>query len=112
MGHEAMPAENYRVEVSGWDALDNFFVERTNLEWVNDQTKRVALRSALSEGSVVFMRLLQSFGDGTGLPIACNAVKVTAKDASGWIWVELARLHPRSAGDGTNAAEALALRLS
>jgi hypothetical protein len=25
--------DTYRVEVSGWDAKENFFVEKTTLEW-------------------------------------------------------------------------------
>ena len=32
--------DTYRVEVSGWDAKENFFVEKTTLEWKPEDTAR------------------------------------------------------------------------
>ena len=58
-------ARSYRVEVSGWDSSENFFVEKTMLDWGHDEKKEVRLRSVLREGSVVFVRLLQSLASGT-----------------------------------------------
>jgi hypothetical protein len=39
-----MPAANrvnsYRVKVSGWDAKENFFVEKTSLDWREREGKK------------------------------------------------------------------------
>lgn len=113
MSLQTEATDSYRVEISGWDTSDRFFVERTTLDWGEDEAKRVSLRSIVREGSVVFLRLLQSFGDGTGLPVACRVVKMTGKDADGQTSVHLAQLHPRSSVGGTaQAGEALAFRVA
>ena len=111
MSREMTTAEPYRVEISGWDVLDNFFVETTRLERENKETKRVRLQNAVKEGAVVFMRLLESFGEGRGLPIACSA-NATEKNENGAMWVELVRLPPRCPADSANAKQELALQLS
>ena len=49
----------YRVEVSGWDKSQTFFVEKSELEWNEDSGKHVTLSSAVPDGSVVFLRLIQ-----------------------------------------------------
>lgn len=113
MNLQTEQASNYKVEISGWDASDNFFVERTTLNWNENETKRVSLRSAAREGSVVFLRLLQSFGDGTSLPVACRVVKVAGRGADGGTFVELMQLHPRPSAEGSaHAGEALAFRVA
>lgn len=95
--HLATDVENsYRVEVSGWDAAENFFVERTVLDWPTDEIKQVLLRSPLRQGSVIFMRLLQPLNDGHNFPLAYQAVQVTPKDPHGQVCVRLAQLHPRA----------------
>ena len=48
----------YRVEVSGWDSNQEFFVERTDLEWSEDVGKLIALSRPVSAGSLLFLRLL------------------------------------------------------
>jgi hypothetical protein len=90
-------APNYRVEVSGWDASEDFFVEKTGLEWNREEKKEIVLRSLLREGSVVFVRLLQSLGttNTNAFPIAYHAVKVLPKDSSGQSRVFLEQLRPR-----------------
>ncbi len=42
--------DSYRVEVSGWDAKENFFVEKTTLEWKPDDKKSMLLRSDIAPG--------------------------------------------------------------
>jgi hypothetical protein len=49
----------YRVEVSGWDKSQTFFVEKSELEWNEESGKHVTLSSAVPDGSVVFLRLIQ-----------------------------------------------------
>jgi hypothetical protein len=86
----------YRVEVSGWDTAENFFVEKTILDWGPGQKGDIRLRSALSEGTVVFLRLLELLeGSGT-YPIACRVVKVVDKDADGRTWFQLEQVRPRA----------------
>lgn len=87
---------SYRVEVSGWDARENFFVEKTLLEWSVAEKKEISLRAALRQGCVVFVRLLQPIAIGNNFPVAYQAVGVTAKDPSGNTRVRLAQLRPRA----------------
>lgn len=63
-GSEMENTNSYRVEVSGWDASEKFFVEKTALTWGGDEKKEINLRSSLREGSVVFVHLLQAFAEG------------------------------------------------
>jgi hypothetical protein len=49
----------YRVEVSGWDAQQSFFVEKVDLEWSEETSKSVVLSHTLSEDAMIFVRLLQ-----------------------------------------------------
>lgn len=88
---------NYPVEVSGWDASENFFVEKTALEWEGKLTKEIVLRTLLREGSVVFVRLLQSFGslNANAFPIAYQAVKVLRQTSADCNRVCLEQLRPR-----------------
>jgi hypothetical protein len=47
------------VEVSGWDEDQIFFVERSELSWDEHAGKHVTLSRMLSEGSIIFVRLIQ-----------------------------------------------------
>jgi hypothetical protein len=85
----------YRVEVSGWDASDAYFVEKTTLDWIGGDDKEISLRPAMREGAVVFVRLLQQFGKIDNLPIAYRASGVRIGDG-GQTLVRLERLHPRA----------------
>jgi hypothetical protein len=87
---------SYRVEVSGWDALENFFVEKTTLDWGLEEKKEISLRSLLREGSVVFVRLLQPLSNSNSFPIAYQAVDVAPNDSSGRMSIHLAQLRPRA----------------
>ncbi len=48
----------YRVEVSGWDSAQSFFVETANLEWDEASSKNITLGRLLCPGTMVFVRLL------------------------------------------------------
>jgi hypothetical protein len=50
----------YRVEVSGWDDQQDYFVEKSELEWSEDRGKQVTLTRKVRAGAMVFVRLLQS----------------------------------------------------
>src|SRR5271154_7096450 len=74
------PGHRYRVEVSGWDAKENFFVEKTSLEWGEREGKTVALHVAVRVDSVLFVRLLRPLGGGADFPVPHRAVKVEERD--------------------------------
>jgi hypothetical protein len=88
--------QSYRVEVSGWDTSERFFVEKTTLDWGREADKEISLRSAVCQGSVVFVRLLQPLANNNNFPITYQAVHVMERDADGRMRVRLAQLRPRS----------------
>jgi hypothetical protein len=88
-GNQAAPTgadrgNSYRVEVSGWDARENFFVEKTSLDWREREGKTVALHATVRLDSVLFVRLLRPLGGGADFPVPHRAVRVEdrSKDAS------------------------------
>ena len=89
---------SYRVEVSGWDAKENFFVEKTSLDWREHEGKTVALHATVRLDSVLFVRLLRPLGGGADFPVPHRAVQVEdhGKDAS-CKDVRLEQLQPRRA---------------
>ena len=77
------PATNlYRVEVSGWDDNKVFFVENSELEWAEDSGKHVTISRGLSEGAVIFLRLLQPISNGRSHPVAYQA-ELVARNTEG-----------------------------
>jgi hypothetical protein len=88
----------YRVEVSGWDSSENFFVEKTALNWGRDAQRQVILKSKLREGCVLFVRLLQSAAMLNNFPMAYQAACIEQAPGDGGTLVVLAPLQPRSAG--------------
>jgi hypothetical protein len=102
----ANPGHRYRVEVSGWDAKENFFVEKTSLDWGEPEGKTVALHVAVRVDSVLFVRLLRPLGGGADFPVPHRTVKVedrgqdaTCKD------VGLEQLQPRKGVKDSMVAE-------
>ena len=72
------PSANlYRVEVSGWDENKAFFVENSELEWTEDSGKQVTLHRGLSNGAVIFLRLLQPISNDRSHPVPYEAELVT-----------------------------------
>jgi hypothetical protein len=76
----ANDGHRYRVEVSGWDAKENFFVEKTSLDWKEREGKTVALHVAVRVDSVLFVRLLRPLGGGEDFPVPHRAVRVEERD--------------------------------
>ena len=101
--------DSYRVEVSGWDAKENFFVEKTVLEWKPDDKKSILLRADIRPTCVVFVRLLQPMATAASFPIVYEALTSAEKDDAGTARVSLERLRPRAnyketLSDGLSAA--------
>jgi hypothetical protein len=77
------PATNlYRVEVSGWDDNKAFFVENSELEWAEDPGKHVTISRGLSEGAVIFLRLLQPISNDRSHSVAYQA-ELVARNPEG-----------------------------
>jgi hypothetical protein len=87
---------SYAVEISGWDASEDFFVEKTDLTWTAEGVKEISLHRAVREGSVIFVRLMQPLAHADNYPIACQAVKVMEHAATGRAHVLLTQLRPRA----------------
>src|ERR1700722_17245977 len=104
--------DTYRVEVSGWDAKENFFVEKTTLEWKPEDKKSMLLRADIRPGCIVFVRLLQPLATATSFPIAYEALTGAEKDMSGAARVSLERLRPRATYKETFGDGLLAVRVA
>ena len=61
------------VEVSGWDARREFFVESVQLESDGTSGKTLTLEHGLSRGAVVFLRLVRPLGSRWCPPVAYAA---------------------------------------
>ncbi len=96
---------SYRIEISGWDVEQNFFVERANLDWSEEQGKKVQLRHPLRNGAVVFIRLIAPTASGQSFPIAYQIENVGPAKSSGAWEVRLMQLRPRSGANGNGQRE-------
>lgn len=90
---QVIEAANYRVEVSGWDASESFFIEKTMLYW-NRSSQEISLRSRLREGAVVFVRLLQPFESEENFPVAYVVARNLPVEIDGRSTVAISRRHP------------------
>jgi hypothetical protein len=75
-----VPTTQYRVEVSGWDDSKAFFVENSELEWTDESGKQATLNRGLTEGAVIFLRLLQPISNDRAHPVAYEAELVASTD--------------------------------
>ena len=85
----------YRVEVSGWDQNQAFFVEKSELEWNEESGKRVALTSAVPDGAVIFLRLLPSRSVDRSHPVPYEA-ELVAETPAGQRQFRLHPVNPRT----------------
>jgi hypothetical protein len=110
MSASAGSTSSYRVEVSGWDDKENFFVEKTTLDWSEAGGKTLGVRSSIRLESVLFVRLIQPLGGGTGFPVPYRAVKVSSNYLNDRLTVKVEQLQPRMAfretADSLRAADA------
>ena len=60
----------YRVEVSGWDENEMFFVEKSELAWDEFAGKHVTLDHMLPDSAIVFVRMLQPTALRQSPPVA------------------------------------------
>jgi hypothetical protein len=86
----------YQIEVSGWGLDDMFFVENSNLSWSGDEEKRLTLRHAISDGAIIFVRLIAPEPSFTSVPVAYEVHDVQSMNSGGLCEMRLSRLHPQS----------------
>jgi hypothetical protein len=104
--------DSYRVEVSGWDAKENFFVEKTVLEWKPDDKKSILLQANIRPGCIVFVRLLQPMATAASFPIVYEALTSAERGDARAARVSLERLHPRASYKETFTDGLLAVRVA
>lgn len=86
----------YPVEISGWDNKEEFFVEKTRLQWTAQNQTRVELQSRVRSGSIVFLRLLDPVNPPANFPVAYRAAKIMAGGTRDCAEVQLEQIWPRS----------------
>lgn len=87
---------NYRIEVSGWDLNSAFFVEKVDLVWTSGEEKRLRMHHSLSDGTVVFVRLISPETSFGSVPVAYQVQDAQPMNSEGLCEMQLVRLHPRS----------------
>ncbi len=90
---------SYCIEVSGWDSFENFFVEKTELDWSEEGGKKVHLRHPMRDGALIFVRLIHPTASGHSFPVAYQIVKSGPAAVAGRWQFHLTQLHPRPGGD-------------
>ena len=88
-------AAGYRVEVSGWDRSQEFFVERTELQWTEETGKQVALSREVLPGALLFLRLLDPTSLDRVHPVPYQADPLLAAGDDGQHLVKLVQARPR-----------------
>lgn len=87
------------AEISGWDAEENFFVEKTILQ-EDGHGNRADLRARLRVGSLVFVRTVEECSMNRAVPVTyrVSSIRVHARNGqadSSAREVEMIRLRPR-----------------
>ena len=84
----------YAVEVSGWDRMEAFFVEKCDLEWGEESEKHVALKTSLGNNAFLLVRLLQPGEADRSHPVVYEA-EFVRKTKSGLYQFRLNVVIPR-----------------
>lgn len=103
---------DYRVEVSGWDVGESFFVEKVTLEVGQPGERVIYLRHPLRPGQTVFLRLLDTRAGYPTFPVAYRVMQVTSAEGPEPSRVVLQKLERRrsassEAHDAKGATELL-----
>jgi hypothetical protein len=92
--------DSFRVEVSGWDEEEMFFVEKSHLSWDEFAGKHISLRHMLPEGAIVFLRMLQPTTMRQSPPMAYK-VEFIGCDPDGLHQFRLSSVQPRYSTDSS-----------
>lgn len=91
----------YRVEVSGWDIQHNFFVAKANLEWTEDNGKKLTILRRLSDRAILFVGLVPATNPNRALSVPYEAEEIGVTP-DGQYQFRLYPLQPRR-GMGTSS---------
>jgi hypothetical protein len=93
---------HYRVEISGWDKNQAFFVEKSELAWSEQSGKQVALHSAIPDGAIIFLKLLQPLRMDRAHPVAYEA-ELVGVTQHGLHQFRLHSVSPRTGGHDSHS---------
>jgi hypothetical protein len=93
--------EHFRIEVSGWDEEEVFFVEKSHLAWDEFAGNHISLRRMLPEGALVFVRILQPVAVRPSPPIAYR-VEFVGCDPEGLRQFRLNTVQPRYCSESSS----------
>jgi hypothetical protein len=94
--------DRYRVEVSGWDEEQVFFVEKSQIAWDEFAGNHVSLRRMLSDGAIIFVRILVPTASRQAPPIPYK-VEFIGCDSHGLRQFRLNAVQPRYSPHSTTA---------
>jgi len=92
-----------RVEVSGWDLSERFFVERGTLRAGENEEKLVILHCSVRVGGLVFLRLLDHAEPSMSFPVAYRVREIRDAGAPGTFDVCLRQMWPKPEPDTPGA---------
>ncbi len=101
MSSQGERREGRIAEISGWDAEENFFVEKAFLQEDGDGN-RADLRARLRVGSLVFVRMLEEHSMNRAVPVtykvsSINLCAGNGEEEAPAHEVEMIRLRPKEA---------------
>jgi len=108
MNESALLYPRYRIETSGWDQSNEFFVEECTMDWSESSVKKVTLRHQIEEGTALFVRLISPSAGGESFPVVYRAKSVGPAQADGRREVEIEETRPMRA----RAAEEMLVTVS
>ena len=91
--HRPQERSNFRVEVSGWDASETFFYEKSIL-CADGEAQQICLNATLRKGSVIFVRLLRPVQSDENFPILYMVMENLPVDTNGRTMNTVKRMHP------------------
>ena len=94
----------YRVELSGWDVNEEFFVERSALQWGEGELRRALIRRKVRRGALVFIRLLQDATPSRTFPVAYRARQVRESEGSDSFELTLSQVWPTDPAESPGGA--------
>jgi len=88
----------YRVEISGWDLNEQFFVERAALEWNVGEQKTVLIHKQARQGALLFIRLLDHTVAARSFPVAYRVREVREREGGAASELMLTQVWPAPEG--------------
>jgi hypothetical protein len=88
----------YRVEISGWDLNEQFFVERAALEWSVGEQKTVLIHRRARQGALLFIRLLESSAPARTFPVAYRVREIREREGESAFELILNQVWPAPEG--------------